>query len=226
MKRYIRSDSQKEVSKITIEFEFVVEVEYLYAEPVSASIRKSGDLHFISVDIINGNGNLTRVEREIDADFYSFVSAILSTAHSCGFVDMDVRKSPYSNSLYFTLCHESDFVNSVVEFIFYLRVSNHELPVRSKDSNVKDAKARKLKSDEQDSKQYNWTNSRYSDIEYTDADKTPFKVVDDYVEYEGTVYDYYNPIIDDVRKRLERLKRKYKPQPIPEPETESDEDSE
>ena len=230
MKIYVHSNADSDMNqenRLIFEFEYVVEVEYEYAEPISASIRKSGDLHFITVKILNNQtGNYTKVEREIDADFYAFVSSIISTAHSCGYVDLDVNKSPYSDSLYFELCHDSDFVHSLVEFIFYLRVSDHTLPVRSKDRNLADAKARRYSAYESESKQYNWINKAYENVEYSDDDPTPFTIVDDYVEYEGNRYDSYNEIISDVRKKLEKLKKKYKPQPIPEPDTESDEDSE
>jgi hypothetical protein len=181
--------------------------------PVSASIRKSGDLHFIIVKILNHEtGKYTRVEREIDSDFYAFVSSILSTAHSCGFMDLNVDKSPYSDSLYFALCHDSDFTHSVAEFIFYLRLSDHPLPVRSKDRNIHDARARMLARNEDDSKQYNWINHKYEGIEYSDSDATPFTVIDDYVEYEGNRHDMFNEIISDVKRKLTKLKKRYRPE--------------
>lgn len=85
-------------------------------------------------------------------------------------------------------------------------------------------KLRKLADDEKDSKQYNWTNSEYAKKKYGENDPTPFTVIDEYVEYEGSRYEYFDEIISDVRKRLEHLKKKYRPMPIPEKEEDTDTD--
>lgn len=209
MKLYIKSN---EDMKVRFEFEFNAEIEFEQDVEISASIRKSGDLHFITVRVIDPNTKkLTRYEQEIDVDFYSFVSSIISTIHSCGFTEIESDKSPYSDSLYFTFCHDSELDKSTVEVLFYLRVSDHDLPVRSKDINKAGARARKLSEDEQDSKHYTWMNDKYASWTYEDSDPTPFTIVDEYVKYEGTRYDNFSEIISMVRNRLERLKRRNKP---------------
>lgn len=216
MYKFIKANSMshdKETVRIRLEFEFIAEIAFDESEePISASIRKSGNLHFITVKILNQEtGEFTQSEREIDEDFYAFVSAILSTMHSCGFVDLDSNKSPYSESLYFTLCHDSEFVNASAEVLFYLRISAHELPVHSKDIDLDGAKARKLKLDEDDSKRHTWINNEFGKRSYSKDDPTPFSIVEEYVKYEGNCYTNFTDIISLVRKRMEKIVKRNKP---------------
>lgn len=204
MKIYIKSNSGDNPSiDLSLEFEilFCINEGYNAAEPIASSISMKNGRYYITVPTKD-----KRIEQEITEEFYTYVESILNQIEQCGFVELDTDKSNKSDSLYFVFCYESEFVETNVEALFSLRVSNHDLPRWRHDESSKDAKKRQEASGQSRYAEYNWTNKKYAD-----STEPMIQVIPSYIKYDGQYYDRLDIILDDIKRRLTFLKQKVKP---------------
>ena len=204
MKIYVKSNSNDSLPidlSLSFEIVFCIDEESIIHEPIASSISMKNGRYYITVPTNDG-----RIEQEITEEFYTYVESILNQIEQCGFVELDTDKSNRSDSLYFVFCYESEFVETNVEALFSLRVSNHDLPRWRHDESTKDAKKRQEASGKSRYTEYNWTNTKY-----TDSTEPMIQVIPSYIKYEGHYYDRLDIILDDVKRRLTFLKQKVKP---------------
>lgn len=196
MKKYIRADATKEQETVTMTFE----VFFVVQHGIAAAISMKNGKYYITVN----NGN-RQIEKDIEEEFYDFVRTILGKIESYGFYELDSAKSPYSDSLYFTFCYESEHRVTKVNTVFYLRVSDHDLPDWGKDISQKDLKKKHHTKNALDAEK------RYRTLNVSLPDDQKLNVVDSYVRYDGKISVFFDVVMDDVDRRLRYLLRKHRP---------------
>lgn len=142
-------------------------------------------------------------EFDFEENYEDIIQNIVTIIEEFGYEVLEKERSPLSNSLYFIFCFKNEYNDTKVNLIVELRLSDHDLPIWSKDKGKQDAKNRQLnfvKGYAQANKELNKTLKPGEEISVDQI----------YVKYENEFYSTLEDVYKKVREKLQTFTNKHK----------------